>query len=487
MNRRDFLKGTAWMGAAAVAGGCANTLKFCANGGSMQGFALPPLKKVRVGVVGIGSRGAGAVHRLAIIPGVEVAAICDIRKERIEGELKWFKERGKRAPEVFCGNEETWRKMCEWDGIDCVYNVTPWHLHAKIGVYAMECGKHAFIEVPAAMTLDECWELVETAERTKRHCMQLENCCYGDTEMLALNLCRLGKFGDLVHGECAYVHDLRKSCYTDQGSADAQGYWNYWRLRWNEAHKGNQYTTHGLGPVCQCMNINRGDRFDYLVSLESRQANFEAYAKHLFPESWKSKVKVEMGDMNTTLIRTINGCSVMLQHDVSSPRPYTRLNLLSGTRGIFHGMPWRTYGDDPSMMRFGWTDSPADGLKKFFDEKKIAEMSKKYMHPMWKTAGVIAKKVGGHGGMDFMMDLRWAYCLQNGLPLDMDVYDLASWCCIADLSERSVRNRSRPVDVPDFTCGGWRTAKPLGIEDFDLSKLDFDKSQIKRDSAQLTV
>ena len=189
----------------------------------MHGFCVAPMKKVRVGVVGLGSRGASAVHRIAMIPGVEVAALCDIRKLRVEGEMKWLKDNGKPTPKVFWDNEESWKRMCEWDGIDCVYNVTPWSLHAPIGVYAMECGKHVYIEVPAAMTVDECWELVETAERTKRHCMQLENCCYGEAEMLALNLCRQGKFGDLVHGECAYIHDLRKGNYMDQGPADGLG------------------------------------------------------------------------------------------------------------------------------------------------------------------------------------------------------------------------------------------------------------------------
>jgi predicted dehydrogenase len=487
INRRDFLKGTAWMGAAAMAAGCANSLKFCGAGGMMHGFAVAPLKKVRVGVVGLGSRGASAAHRISMIPGVEVTALCDIRKERVEGELKWFKDNKKPTPKVFWDDENSWRKMCEWDGIDCVYNVTPWSLHAPIGVYAMECGKHVYIEVPAAMTVDECWELVETAERTKLHCMQLENCCYGEYEMLALNLCRQGKFGDLVHGECAYIHDLRKGNYMDQGPADGLGYWKYWRLRWNQKHKGNQYTTHGLGPICQYMNINRGDRFDYIVSLESRQANYEAYAKHLFPNTWKASEKVEMGDMNTTLIRTVNGCSIMLQHDVSSPRPYSRINMITGTKGIFHGMPWRTYGKDPSMMRLGWEEKPGDGLHKFFAADKIEEIRNTHKHPLWKSAGEIAKKVGGHGGMDFLMDLRWAYCLQNGLPMDMDVYDLASWCCIAELSEKSVRNRSKALDVPDFTRGGWRTAKPLGIVNIDISKLGLDNSSVTRDSAQLNV
>jgi predicted dehydrogenase len=470
-----------------MVGGCANPFKLCLEGAPMQGFAAKPIKKVRVGVVGLGSRGGSAVNRISMIPGVEVAALCDIRQVRVEDKARWLKENGRPAAKLFAGREDSWKRMCEWDGIDCVYNATPWTLHAPIGVYAMKCGKHAFIEVPAAMTLDECWELVETSERTHRHCMQLENCCYGEMEMLGLNLCRLGMLGELVHGECAYIHDLRVGSFYDQEPDGTKGCWNYWRLRWNQTHKGNQYTTHGLGPICQYMNINRGDRFDYLVSLESRQANFLTYAKNRFPGTWKANEKIDMGDMNTTLIRTVNGCSIMLQHDISSPRPYTRINMVTGTKGIFHGMPWRTYDDEPSMTRFGWEENPGDGLHKFFDNKKIAELSEKHKHPLWKSIGEIAQKVGGHGGMDFIMDLRWTYCLQNGLPLDMDVYDLASWCSIAELSDKSVRNQSKSYKIPDFTRGAWRTAKPLGIVDVDISKLDFDASKVQRDTSQLNV
>ena len=481
-SRRDFLKGTAWMGAAAMAAGCVNGLTIGGAGGSLQGFAAAPLKKVRVGVVGIGSRGEGAVHRLAMIPGVEVRALGDIREPRVAIAAKGLQENGKPTPRLYSNAADAWRRMCEWDGIDCVYNATPWSLHAPIGLYAMECGKHAFIEVPSAMTLDECWALVETAERTRRHCMQLENACYGEAEMLALNLCRQGVFGELVHGECAYIHDLRVGNYQDQGPEDGKGYWKYWRLRWNQKHKGNQYTTHGLGPISQCLNINRGDRFDYLVSLESRQANFTAYAKAAFPDTWKAREEVEMGDMNSTLIRTVNGCSILLQHDISTPRPYTRINLLTGTKGVIWGMPWR-----PSPIRIALEEKPGAGAHKFLDEDKTEEIRKAQRHPLWRTAGEVAKKVGGHGGMDFLMDLRWAYCLQNGLPLDMDVYDLGSWCCISELTERSVRNRSATMDVPDFTKGGWRTAKPHGIVDIDLAKMDFDASRVKRDSAQINI
>ena len=484
-NRRDFLKGTAWMGAVAMASGCMSKGGLGAGlGGVMNGYAAPALKQVRVGVVGLGHRGAGAVHRLAMIPGVTVAALCDFRADKLAAQVKWLADNKKPAARQFTG-DDGWKQMCDWDGIDVVYNVTDWSHHASVALYAMRAGKHVFIEVPAAMTIDECWELVETSEKTRRHCMQLENCCYGEEEMLGLNLVRKGMLGELVHGEGAYIHDLRMSNYKSEA---AGGYWKRWRYEWNAAHKGNQYVTHGLGPIAQYMDINRGDRFDFLVSLESNQANFRAYAAAAFgPQSGDARRAVAMGDMNTTLVKTALGRSIMIQHDVSSPRPYSRLNLITGTKGVFQGMPWRTYGKKPSMMRLGFEDpeKPGSGVHEFYEEAKTAEIREKYRHPLWKKVGEIAKKVGGHGGMDFIMDLRWAYCLQNGLPLDMDVYDLAAWCSIAELSEKSVRSGSMPQKFPDFTRGGWKTAKPLGIVDVDLSKFDF--KGVKKDASALNV
>ena len=475
MNRRDFLKGTAWMGAAAFAAGCigAKSGSPIPGGATMQGFAVAPIKKVRIGVVGLGMRGSGAVHRLASIPGTEVVALCDRHADRVAAQQEWLKANGKPAAREYTG-EEGWKALCESD-LDLVYNVTPWHLHAEIGAYAMESGKHVAIEVPSAMTLDECWKLVETAERTKRHCMQLENCCYGEIEMLTLNLVRNGILGELKHGEGAYIHDLRDWCFCPP---DKGGYDNYWRLRWNQTHKGDQYVTHGLGPICQYMDINRGDRMDYLVSLESQAIGMDQYARDKYAEGdWQTRLNTQMGDMNTMLIKTVKGRSIMIQHDVASPRPYSRINLLSGTKGMICDYPYRLA-----------VEETAGGGAHQFDAAKAAEMRETYKHPLWKKAGEFAKAVGGHGGMDFLMDLRLSYCLQNGLPLDMDVYDLASWCCLAELSEKSVRNRSASMDIPDFTRGGWKTAKPIGIVDVDLVKMGLDvNGPATRDESQLNV
>jgi hypothetical protein len=303
--------------------------------------------------------------------------------------------------------------------------------------------------------------------------MQLENCCYGEIEMLSLNLVRKGILGEIMHAEGAYIHDLRSMMYAERKDG---GYESYWRLKWNAKHNGNCYPTHGLVPLMQSMNINRGDRFDYLTCVATNQVGMDLYAKGKFGAgSWQAKVHPKRGDMSTTLIRTVNGKTIMIQHDVTSPRPYSRINLLSGTKGLIKDYPYRiALETTPGEGAHGWMKK--DDARQFRIENR---------HPLWKDAGEIAKKVGGHGGMDFLMDLRLCYCLQNGLPLDMDVYDLATSCSLCELTERSLRDRSNSVDVPDFTRGAWETTPPLGIVSIDISKLDF--KSVKSDSSQLNV
>ena len=491
MKRRDFLKGSAWMAAAAMAAGCVGkgALRL-SGGGSMHGFRCPPMDRIRVAFVGLGGRGTSALYRIAQIPGCEVVAICDLRASRIDVCNGWLVKHGQPKAKAFMG-PEAYKAVCNLPNVDVVYVAGGWQMHEPVGVYAVNAGKHTFVEVPAAMTVDGCWAFVEGAERSKVHCMMLENCCYGEAELLMLNLCRQGVFGKLVHGEAGYIHDLRFMNYADaegEPGDPKRGYWRHWRLAWNKDHKGNQYPTHGLGPVCQYMNINRGDRLDYLVSLESDQFNFEEYARTAFPEGdWHRGVKVAMGDMNSTLVRTVKGRSILIQHDVSSPRPYTRLNRITGTLGIAEGCYFTEEGSKGGAMRpleggcvcrFGWSDKPGSPVHSFFGQQRVDEVRAKFRHPLVEAAGAVARKIGGHGGMDFLMDLRWAYCLQNGLPLDMDVYDLATWSSICELSEKSVRNRSMAVDVPDFTRGGWETAEPLGIVSVDMEKIKLKPGKV---------
>ena len=467
-NRRDFLKGAFWMGAAAVASGNirAQNCTGLSGVGMMTTYHDKPLKNLRVGVIGLG-RGMSGVTGFTLVPGGYVSAICDINAARRNRTLNYLKGKKAPMPKVY-GDKgaDDWKRLCEDPDVDLVYNATPWELHVPISLYAMEHGKHVAIEVPSAFTVDECWKLVETSERTQRHCMQLENCCYGESEMLAFNLVRQGLLGEITHGEGAYIHDLRTYNYADWNEAKGGGgYWNFWRLRHNIKHGGNQYPTHGLGPICLDMDINRGDRFDFVVSVDSKQAGFEELGRGRYAKDpWRSGLKVKMADMNTSIIRTVMGRTIMVQHNVGTARPYSRINLIQGTRGVLQDYPLRI--------------AIEDGLGKGahgFDEKKTQELRQKYKHPLWKTRDEIAKRmpVTGHGGMDFLMVLRLSYCLQNGLPLDMNVYDLASWCCLCELTDKSADNRGRSMDIPDFTRGEWKTAPKLGLVDVDLAKMNF--------------
>ena len=444
--------------AAGAAGGCATRGVF-STGGSMIGYADKPMSELRIGLIGV-SRGWAAMDFL-LMPHCRIVCVCDVTEERANGAAAYIKAKTGVAPDVYTGDED-YKRVCERDDVDLVYNATPWQLHVPIALYAMRHGKHVATEVPSAFTVEDCWELVETSEATRRHCIQLENCCYGETEMLALNLVRQGLLGEIVHGEGAYIHDLREWNYGKFNPKSAMNnYWNYWRLKWNVAHGGNQYPTHGLGPIAMDMDINRGDRFDFVVSVDSKQAGFREFAAAKYgADSWEARTQPKMGDMNSSIIRTVKGRTILVQHDVGTARPYDRLNLIQGTRGILQDYPFRC----------AFETEVGKGVHEY-DAKFAAEVREKYKHPLWKQAGEIAQKVGGHGGMDFLMLLKLAYNLQAGRPVDNDVYDLASWCCLCELTEKSADNRGRSMDIPDFTNGGWKTQNPIPIEGVDLAMM----------------
>ena len=478
MNRRDFLKGTAWMGTAALAVGCHLNRFGFGEGGLMQNYCYRKLmgRNIRVGFVGIGGRGTGAVHRVAQIPGCEVVALCDKIPERVEENLKWLKEnKHPVVPKDYVG-EEAYKQLCDFGDCDVIYCATPWHLHQPVALRALNGGKIALVEVTSALTTDECWELVEASEKWRIPCMQLENCVYGEIELLELNLARLGMFGEITHVEGAYIHDLR-SVIPQSGPNN-----NEWRWRYGEnmAHRGDRYPTHGLVPLAQTLGINRGDRFDYLVALGNgpHNRNYERVRREYLSDadSRKFDPPAAMADMNTTLLKTVNGVSVLVQHDVSSPRPYNRKAFISGTKGAMGDYPFRCTFEDKCF------DGKAHN---WFNEKQAEEVRTKYAHPMWRDVSETAQKVGGHGGMDFIMDLRWAWCLQNGEPLDMDVYDLAATSCLCELTETSDRSGSKPVSVPDFTRGNWKNVKPWGIVNVDLKKMGL--LDVKKDNAALNV
>ncbi|OQP66313.1 acetylgalactosaminidase [Niastella vici] len=410
---------------------------------NMCGYAAPKIDKVRIGFIGLGMRGPGAVERMSHIEGVEIKALCDKDPQRATKAQAILEKQGLPKAKEYSG-ENGWKDMINNEELDLVYTCTPWKLHTPIALYAMEHGRHVASEVPIALTLDQCWQLVETSEKTRKHCMMLENCCYDFFEMLTLNMARNGMFGELVHAEGAYIHDLRDLNFSKTGYADM------WRLKEN-FRNGNLYPTHGLGPIAQCLNINRGDKMSHLVSMSSNDYMMGAMAKEKAatdPFYNQFTGKPFRGDMNTTLIHTEKGKTIMVQHDVTTPRPYSRIHLISGTKGVASKYP------EPERIAFGHEWVKPEELKDLYD---------KYTPAIIKHVGEIAKKIGGHGGMDFIMDWRLIDCLRNGLPLDQDVYDGALWSSISPLSEQSVANRSRTVDVPDFTRGAWKNNKPVNL------------------------
>ncbi|GHT69633.1 glycosyl hydrolase family 109 protein 1 [Bacteroidia bacterium] len=421
-----------------------------AVGTNVLQLACAPIPTVRVAFIGLGMRGPGAVERITHIDGVEVVALCDVLQENTAKTNKILANKGLPAAQEFYGDTAVWRKVTALPNVDLIYIATDWVSHAKIGVQAMKDGKHVAIEVPAALNLDEIWALVNTSEQTRKHCMQLENCIYDFFELTTLNMVQQGLLGEIIHGEGAYIHDLH-SVWDE--------YWNDWRMKYNKAHRGDLYPTHGLGPVCMAMNIHRGDKFNYLVSVDTRAIGNPAFLKE---KRGEEVTDFKNGDHTTTMISTEKGHSILIEHNVTSPRPYNRMYQLTGTKGFANKYPVEGYALDKSEIDPEVAANHENfTAHSFVPEDVKAALMKKYMHPIAKDIAEKAKQVGGHGGMDFIMDYRLIYCLQKGLPLDMDVYDLAEWCSLIPLSEISLNNNSAPVEIPDFTRGGWNKLQGL--------------------------
>lgn len=411
---------------------------------NMSGYAAPKLDTVRVGIIGIGNRGMGAVERLNKLAGVDIRALCDLREEQVNKAKKLVSASG-HNPQTYSGSADIWKKLAERTDLDLVYILTPWAYHTPMAVFSMNHGKHVCVEVPAAKTLEEAWQLVETSEKTRKHCMMVENCCYDFHELLTLNMARQGYFGEIVHCEGAYIHNLQDYMFSKTH------FYQMWELEENSKRKGNLYPTHGLGPICQVLDINRGDQMDYLVSMSTNDFSLGDRAKELAAQDSFYKPYAGRsfnGNMNNSTIRTKKGKTILVQFDVSSPRPYSRIQLVSGTKGVSLKYP------EPGRFSTG---------HEWISESEYKTLEATYMPPIVKKMGEVAKKVGGHGGMDFLMDWRTIDCLRNGLPLDQDVYDAALWSSIGPLSTWSIANRSNSIDVPDFTRGAWKKNKPVDI------------------------
>ena len=419
-------------------------------------LAVAPIKTVRVAFVGLGMRGPWAVMRFAHIPGVEIVALCDYEYARAEACQKYLRDKGLMPADIYCG-EKGYEELCKRPDVDLVYVATDWNHHYPVAKCAMENGKHTAIEVPSAMNLEQCWSLIDLSEKTRLHCFILENCCYDYYEMNALNMAQQGVFGEVIRAEGAYIHALDAfwgSYWKDPADNDVDDL--HWRLKYNMENRGDLYATHGLGPVAQCMNIHRGDRFTTLVAMDT-----ESFFGKDFVESKTGKECKEFrnGDHTTTLMRTARGKVVEIQHNVMTPQPYNRLFKLTGTKGYATKYPEPEFALSADAL--AGTDAPQmDNLNAhgFMNAQQKEALTKKYYHPILTKFGEKGREMG-HGGMDYIMDARLVYCLQNGLPLDMDVYDMAEWCCLAELGTLSMDNNCAAVTFPDFTRGHWNDVK----------------------------
>lgn len=422
---------------------------------SAIGLVAPPMEVVRVGFVGLGMRGPGAVERFTHIPGTQIVALCDYEKERAEKCQKLLEEASLPQAAIYYG-EKGYEELCRRSDIDLVYVATDWLHHFPVARCAMENGKHVAIEVPSAMNLKECWALIDLCETTRKHCMILENCCYDWFEMNTLNMAQQGVFGEVIRAQGAYIHNLDDfwDYYWKDGEQDKLG----WRLRYNMEHRGDVYATHGLGPVAQALNIHRGDRMTTLVAMDTKSVHGKELVEKATGEPCDT---FRNGDHTTTLIRTKLGKVIEIQHNVMNPQPYNRLYQLTGTKGFANKYPVEGYALSSEQLQESGVEPKVDDLSShsFLPQEEKIQLEKQYQHPILKKYGEMAKEVGGHGGMDFIMDARLVYCLQNGLPLDMDVYDLAEWCSLAELGSISMDNGCAPIAFPDFTRGHWNDVK----------------------------
>ncbi|HUF28571.1 MAG TPA: Gfo/Idh/MocA family oxidoreductase [Gemmatimonadaceae bacterium] len=452
-DRRDFLKSAAIVGVGIGLGGCRTGVPGAAAGPALARspypgtglFAAPPLERVRMGFVGVGHQGTSHVSNFLRIDGVDIVAICDVTPANLERAQRLVTDAGRPRPAAYGDRGlRDFERMIGEERLDLVFTSTPWEWHAPVMLAAMRAGMHAATEVPLATSLDECWELVETAEHTRRHCMMMENCCYDRPEMMLFNMLRQGLFGELLHAECGYLHDLRRLKLTDF-------YYDRWRVKHSITRNGDLYPTHGIGPVAQWMDINRGNQFDYLVSMASKGRGLNLWAaEHIGPDSPGARQRYALGDVVTTLIRTKADQTIVITHDTNLPRPYSRNILVQGTKGLAQKYPVQRIHIEGRSPEHRWED--------------LQDYSERYDHPLWR--GIEARAAGaGHGGMDYIEDFRLIQCLQQGTPMDFDVYDGAAWTAVINLSEQSIAGRSRALDFPDFTRGAWRSRPPLGIID----------------------
>jgi hypothetical protein len=457
-SRRELLRQGGTLGAALALtglGGAAAAAQQSPTSG--QTSTADPL---RIGFVGVGARGACLLKILLELKDVEIRALCDIREDRVTRAQRWVTEAGQREPEGYSRGDTDFKRLCEQSDLDLVITATPWRWHVPVCVAAMEAGKHAATEVPAALTLDECWQLVDTSEKTGRHCMMLEQYCYFRKNMTILNMIRRGVFGELLHLEGRSQEDwIRENwhMFNSDGIID-------WCAEYMAQHNGNLYPTHGFGPMAIWANINRGDRLDHLVSMSSKGRALQLHAERSFGKDHAlARRTYNQGDANITLLRSVNGVSFTLYFGAQSPQPWSPEHKVQGTLGscigeMFDFGPNAADWIQPKVYERGKTPNGRWG--NYWDY--LAE----YDHPLWKALGAEANKrraMDWSGAYDYLLLGQLTRALRAKTTPPMDVYDAATWSAIAELSERSVAGKSSVQEVPDFTKGKWKTNAPTDL------------------------
>src|SRR5210317_68603 len=404
-DRRNFIKTTSLSAAFASTSSLYSFNSRSSNQKYMGDFASPKLKNIKAAFIGVGYRGKGHLNLFSSLPGTEVVAISDLYEDNITDSLKIIKELKKPVDKIntYWGGENKWKTMLKEVRPDIVFISTNWKNHGIMAVETMKNNAHAFVEVPLALSINELWEIVNTSEKYNKHCMMMENVNYGREELMFLNIIRNGHLGDLLHAEAAYIHDLRFQMFEEERGTGS------WRTLQYEQKKGNLYPTHGLGPVSQYMNILRSeDNFKTIVSFSTPAMGRKKFANENFSDNHKwNELNFQNGDLNTSIIKTHLGRTIMVQWDETSPRPYTRLNLIQGTKGTLAGYPNR-------VALEGGVEGGPENHHGWAEGEQLEAIFEKYEHPLYKRLGELAKRMGGHGGMDFIMSYRIIECLRNG-------------------------------------------------------------------------
>lgn len=444
MNRKDFLRNT---GLAAAS---------LAIAGTNKTYAATADAKVKMGIIGVGQRGLGHLDLLLRRDDVELVAICDTDPRTLNEAKGIITASKKKSPEVFTGDNDAWKRMLDKYKLDGIIIATPWEWHKEMIIGSLESGiKYVGSEVIIGISLEDHWEVVRAAEKYKGQVMMLENVCYRRDVMAVLNMVRQGLFGEIIHLQGGYQHDLREVKFNNgtdvYGHGVEFGEKGYSEAHWRTEHSvhrnGDLYPTHGVGPIANYININRGNRFISLCSFSSKARGLH---NHIVKQGGEihpnAKVNFKLGDVVTTSINCVNGETILLQHDTNLPRPYSLGFRVQGTEGLWMDVNKSIYIQEKSAKSHQW-----DEAKQWLD---------KYDHPLWQrwskeTAGA------GHGGMDFFVIHALVESIKNKTATPLDVYDAATWSAISPLSEKSIDLGSQTVEFPDFTGGQWMYRKPV--------------------------